>query len=169
MIALENMNFYAYHGFYEEERVIGGNYIVDVFVHADHRQAASADDLYQAINYETIYLIVRQEMQQPTKLIETVAERIMSRLKGYFLQMEKVKVRIRKLHPPLGGSVGSATMELKEDFKRGCVRCHLPMLCYGDATCWCRQKKISADLRSNLQQQFEGCLCADCLRAHGAG
>ena len=31
----KGMEFYAYHGFYQEEQLIGGDYVVDVYVHTD--------------------------------------------------------------------------------------------------------------------------------------
>ena len=35
VIALEGMRFFAYHGFYPEENIIGTNYVVDVYITAD--------------------------------------------------------------------------------------------------------------------------------------
>jgi dihydroneopterin aldolase len=74
-IGLEGMEFYAYHGVYEEERKIGGKYIVDVLVHTNAKDAELHDDLNGTVNYEQIYKVVDQNMQQPVKLIERLAQK----------------------------------------------------------------------------------------------
>lgn len=111
LIALEGIHLYAYHGFYEEEQIIGNHYYVDVYLHAGVARAAASDDLYATINYETVYFIVQSEMRKPTKLLETLAQKIADRIQGHFDHVEGVKVRVRKMHPPLGGRVQSAYVE----------------------------------------------------------
>ena len=76
IISLEGMRFRAHHGFYEEEQILGGDYIVDVVVSTNATKAAIDDDLEKTINYETIYLICEVEMKRNAKLLENVAERI---------------------------------------------------------------------------------------------
>ena len=39
-VGLEGVKFFAYHGFYEEEQQIGGEYILDVFVETNINSAA---------------------------------------------------------------------------------------------------------------------------------
>lgn len=126
IIALEGMRFYAYHGFYEEEQILGNDFILDAYVNASTGLAAAVDDLYidpgimkgkeprtgsekpTTVNYETIFLICQSEMRKPSKLLEAVVERIASRIARHFNNVEGVAVRLKKLNPPLGGRVGSA-------------------------------------------------------------
>lgn len=118
-IALEGMEFYAYHGFYDEESKMGGTFIVDVEVILKQSKGAASDALEYTVNYETIYFICKKEMKITSKLIENVAHRIMGKLKFQFWnQVESMKVRIRKQHPPLGGKVGSAVVEIEEVKKK---------------------------------------------------
>ncbi|NUO02795.1 MAG: dihydroneopterin aldolase [Saprospiraceae bacterium] len=109
-IALEGARFYAYHGFYEEEQILGCEYIVDVFVEADVDAAAEEDDLFATVNYETLYLICQVEMRKPSQLIETVGQRIMTRISDMFPNIFGAKLCIRKMNPPLGGRVGSSSI-----------------------------------------------------------
>ena len=51
-IALEGMRFHAYHGFYNEERKIGGYYTVDVYIETSLPRSAFQDDLTGTVNYE---------------------------------------------------------------------------------------------------------------------
>lgn len=126
IIALEGMRFYAYHGFYEEEQIVGNQYILDVYVDADISAAAMVDELYAeaeedstedqaplSVNYETVYLLCKKEMQLPSKLLETVAQRIGDRIEGYFDDALGVKVRLKKMQPPIAGSVDWAYVEVK--------------------------------------------------------
>lgn len=169
-IALEGMQFYAYHGYYEEERIIGGNYLVDVYITAATQKAAATDDLKDTINYETVYLIVEAEMRHPSQLLEQVNQRIITGLKHQFSKMQAVQVRIRKLNPPLEGLVESSSVEDEENFVSSCGRCKKPFICYGDEECWCKNAAvIHPATLDNLRHQFGGkCLCQDCL-AYYAG
>jgi dihydroneopterin aldolase len=110
-IALEGMHFYAYHGFYEEEQIIGNHYTVDVYITTPIARAAAADDLFSTVNYETVYFMCQSEMRRPTKLLETLAQSIADRLQGHFDHAQRVRVRVRKMNPPLGGRVDSAYVE----------------------------------------------------------
>ncbi|MFT5645393.1 MAG: dihydroneopterin aldolase, partial [Aureispira sp.] len=96
LIALEGMEFYAYHGFYPEEQLIGGDYIIDVYLETDFDEAANQDALEVTINYETIYRIVKVEMQKNSKLLETIAQRIINKIIGICTTVEGLKVRVTK-------------------------------------------------------------------------
>jgi len=113
IIALEGMQFYAYHGFYEEEQKIGNHFIVDITVDARVNQAAKKDDLTRTVNYETIYTICRIEMRKPSALLENVVQRIMDKIADQFDHVKTVKVRISKQQPPLGGRVERAYVEMQ--------------------------------------------------------
>ena len=100
-IALEGLRFYAYHGFYEEEQLLGTDFIVDVYVETDFSEAAEGDDLFSTVNYETLFLLCQIEMKKTTKLLETLAQRILDKIDNQFEDLQGIKVRIRKLNPPL--------------------------------------------------------------------
>jgi dihydroneopterin aldolase len=111
-IALEGMHFYAYHGFYEEERIVGNNYLLDIYINANTSFAARTDDLYETVNYETVYFICQSEMKKSSQLIETVAQRILNRIRLQFDEVMGVKIRLRKMNPPLNGQVDSVYVEI---------------------------------------------------------
>jgi dihydroneopterin aldolase len=109
-IKLEKMSFYAHHGYYTHEQKRGGNYLVDVSLHTNFDQAAIDDDLEETINYEVIYRICADIMNEPVKLIETVAYQIAHEIKKAFPAVEDIEVTVHKIAPELGGPVGSATV-----------------------------------------------------------
>lgn len=111
-VALEGMQFYAYHGYYEEEQLIGSHFVVDVYLDTNFAVAAQTDDLGGTINYETVYFICRMEMKRKSKLLEHVAQRIYNKLSSVFAKASGITVRISKLNPPLGGPVARSFVEV---------------------------------------------------------
>lgn len=169
-IALEGMRFFAYHGFYEEEQVIGNEYIVDVLINTVFTKAAVDDDLYQTINYETVYLICDSVMRKKAKLLESVANQIALALKHQFRNIRELKVKVKKLNPPLGGRVDAAWVEVEGEFTKKCGRCDKPLLCYGDKTCWCMETHHFQKTLEQLRIHYgERCLCKDCLEFYAQG
>jgi dihydroneopterin aldolase len=111
IITIEGMQFYAHHGYYKEEQVLGGKYTVDVFLDIDFDEAATTDNLQKTINYETIYLLTKAEMDIPAKLIEHVCSKILLSIKQRF-PLAIVTVKLSKYNPPLKGNVEKVTVTL---------------------------------------------------------
>lgn len=112
-VSLEGMEFYARHGYYEEERVIGNKYSVDVTLSVDFSEAATDDKLEGTVNYEKVYEIVQQVMSIDANLLEHLAGKMIKALKEHFPEVKKVKVKISKYNPPIKGLCNKATVELK--------------------------------------------------------
>lgn len=112
VIEIEGMEFYAYHGHFPAEQVVGNRFIVDLTLFTDCSKAAKSDDLTDALNYQTVYLIVKEEMQIKSHLLEHVAGRILNRLENNFESIEKAKVKISKLNPPMGGQIEKVSVTL---------------------------------------------------------
>ena len=166
LIAVEGMRFYAYHGFYEEEQKIGQYYLVDVYVHTNFGKAAQEDDLSKTINYETIYLATKIEMNKPTQLLEALATRISDSLKNKFANIEEIRVRVSKLHPPLGAQVERTYIEVHHDHRAQCPATKTSMLCYQDENCWCNEVLIQPEIRKKLKKKYKGCLGPMALKAY---
>jgi dihydroneopterin aldolase len=102
----------------KEETKIGGDYRVDLTVKADLQSSAKSDRLGETVDYVLLNRIVKEEMALPTKLLETVARRILDRV---FLESELVKkatVSVSKLNPPIGGDVEAVTVIMGDKRKR---------------------------------------------------
>ncbi len=112
-VSLEGMEFYARHGYYEEERVIGNKYSVDVTIDVDVTEAALADKLDGTVNYEKVYEIVQEVMSIDANLLEHLAGKMIKALKENFSQINQVKVRVSKYNPPIKGLCHKATVELE--------------------------------------------------------
>jgi dihydroneopterin aldolase len=118
IIKVENIRLNAFHGCLKEETKIGGDYRVDLTVKADLQSSAKSDRLGETVDYVLLNRIVKEEMALPTKLLETVARRILDRV---FLESELVKkatVSVSKLNPPIGGDVEAVTVIMGDKRKR---------------------------------------------------
>ena len=112
-IHINQIRVRANHGCWEEEAIIGGDYIVDVSLDLDFREAALGDDLSKTADYVVVKEIVYREMAVRSKLIETVAHRIMQHLKQELPFTTQVFVRVTKLNAPMGGQVESVSVEVE--------------------------------------------------------
>ena len=112
-IEVNGIQLYAFHGCLEEEGRIGGHYIVDVSLTTDFTSAALTDDLTQTVDYVDINRIVAEEMAIRSKLIEHVGQRISRRIFQELMAIEKLKVKITKICPPINGDVQNVAIIIK--------------------------------------------------------
>lgn len=113
LVALEGMEFYARHGYYEEERKIGNKYSVDVQLEVDFHTAAAMDRLEGTVNYEKVYEVVAEVMSIDAMLLEHLAGKIIKNLKEVFPQVSKVQVKVSKYNPPIKGLCHRAMVTLE--------------------------------------------------------
>lgn len=113
-IALEGLEFHAFHGVYPHERESGNWFEVDVTVDADFSHAAKTDELAGTVDYEAIYRVVKEQMDKPSKLLETVGENIVEEILTRFTKVTRVELKISKINPPIGGKAKKATIYLSK-------------------------------------------------------
>lgn len=111
-ITIEGMEFYAHHGCFEEERKVGTWFQVDLEMMVDTANAEKSDNLDETVNYAEVYLTVKREMNISSKLLENVAYRIKTAVLNEYPSVEQVRVKVRKLNPPLGGKMKSVSVEI---------------------------------------------------------
>lgn len=103
IIELEGMEFKAYHGCLEQEKVRGNSFVVDFRGELDLYAAAESDNLNDTLNYGEIYDIVAEEMSIPSELLEHVAGRIVRAIEVRYPQLLSFSVRVSKKRPPVDG------------------------------------------------------------------
>lgn len=113
IVSLEGMEFYARHGYYEEERKIGNKYSVDVYLEVDFQEAAMADKLEGTVNYEVVYELVAEVMSIDALLLEHLAGKMVTKLREAFPRVQKVTVKVSKYNPPIKGLCHRATVTLE--------------------------------------------------------
>ncbi len=107
------MRFYAYHGVMEQERRVGGEYLVSLQVETDLSRAVNSDSVADTVNYAQLYEVVRCEMAEPSQLLEHVAGRIGQRVLDHFQQVTALTVRVMKCNPPMGADCKGASVEMR--------------------------------------------------------
>ena len=111
-LLLEDVRFYGHHGVSKAEQTVGVWFSVDAELAVDLAPAAVSDDLAAAVDYgEVARRIVEIGTQGRVNLIERLAGMIAQALLREFPARE-VRVRVRKLTPPLQGLVGTPSVEL---------------------------------------------------------
>ena len=111
-ITLNSMEFHAYHGCLKHERKYGNTFIVTVSMTLDTTKPGASDRLADTLDYQAVYDTVKAEMEQPARLVEHAAQRILDALNRNFPQVTQFTVRLSKLNPPLGGKVADVTIEV---------------------------------------------------------
>jgi dihydroneopterin aldolase len=112
LIEIEGMEFYAFHGHFEVEKVAGNRFLVNLKIETDCSQAAQSDRLEDTLDYQKAYLAVKEEMAIPSDLLENVAQRIINRIKNEFPETGKVTVKVSKLNPPMGGQIEKVSVTM---------------------------------------------------------
>lgn len=110
-VALRDVKFYAFHGFYPEEQLTGNHFLVDVEVTFVPLEG-DTENLAHTVNYEVVNTVVMQEMQRTQKLLETVVKNIITTLIETYPFLQTIVVGIRKLHPPMPGEIGHSFVQL---------------------------------------------------------
>lgn len=113
-IILNNIKIYTNHGCLPEEAAIGSEYRVDLEVFADLSLSASSDQLQDTVDYVSLNRIVKQEMSKRSQLLEHVNHRIITRILNEEPLVQKVKVSIAKINPPIGGDVTSVVVCMQD-------------------------------------------------------
>jgi len=100
-VALRNVRFFSPIGYYEEERILGNEFFVDVSVYFPFRNP-DAEDLANTINYEELYQLLCTVMEKERKLLESAAEELLAGIQGRYSFLNEARVSIRKTTPPFG-------------------------------------------------------------------
>ncbi len=114
LVSLDGLEFFAYHGYYDEEQKVGNKYSVDITVKADLKMAAQHDALQETVNYEALYEVVKQEMQIRSRLLEHIGYNIIQTVFNEFPSVQWVEISISKYNPPIGGVCKQAKVTLQE-------------------------------------------------------
>jgi len=110
LIKIENMEFYAFHGHFKEEQIVGNKFLVDLIIETDMHIPMKSDNLKDAVNYQKAYEIVKFQMEKKSHLLEHIAGRILDAVYSEMSGITKVTVKVSKLNPPMGGKIGSVSV-----------------------------------------------------------
>ena len=115
IIELKGLQFYSFHGLYEEEKKIGGEFGVDVSAKLDstHHQVSAIEE---TVNYAEVFAIIKQEMNVPRELLETLTQSIAEKIHAKFSSLKEIEVRVEKKVPPIVGFNGTVAATYRTTF-----------------------------------------------------
>lgn len=111
-IELLNLWFRARHGLYEEEKVLGGDFKLDVELYYLPRTIPR--HIHETIDYSEVYALIQHHMAQPEPLLETLVITIGDDILRSFALAEEVNISIRKINPPIIGFTGSMSVSYRQ-------------------------------------------------------
>lgn len=114
-IFVEGIKIYAHHGCFKEETAIGTNFQIDVVLDADLTKPALSDDINDAVNYQAVFTVIKEQMAIPSHLLEHVSKRIMDALFVTFPLVNKIKLKVSKLNVPLGGQIDNVAIQIERE------------------------------------------------------
>ncbi|HPS83531.1 MAG TPA: dihydroneopterin aldolase [Bacteroidales bacterium] len=111
IISIEGMEFRAPVGCFDEEKIVHPGFSVDVYISFDASKAMLSDKLETTINYQAVYLRIKEIMEVKHNIIEHVANHILDAILSDFPLAQHVKCKIHKTFPALGGRIAAVAFE----------------------------------------------------------
>ncbi len=111
-IEIEGMEFYAYHGHYKEEQIVGNRFLINLKIETDCSKAAESDNINDAVNYQTAYKIIKAEMKKKSNLLENIAGRILDSLYENMENVKLITIKVSKMNPPMGGKINNVSVTM---------------------------------------------------------
>lgn len=112
-IEIEGLKLFARHGVFEEERVNGNTFSINVSLVYPFDNALDSDDLYDTLDYAEAVEIIHREMDIPSRLLEHVAGRIHKALVAAFPGIISGSIKITKLNPPIPADIAGTAVKIE--------------------------------------------------------
>ncbi|MFM7672696.1 MAG: dihydroneopterin aldolase [Bacteroidota bacterium] len=114
-LTLQDLRFFAHHGWYEEETRQGQQFLVNLRV-TYPEPGRAVQDLAGTIDYTTVFELLRRQMNTPRKLLEELAQSILSEIHQQFPQVSELQIHIQKVDPPVADLNGMLGIELRREY-----------------------------------------------------
>ena len=110
-IHLVDILLHGYHGLFEEEKLVGNTFKINVTV-VYEPSSFPITQLEDTIDYGAVFSILQDQMQEATPLLETVAANFTLAVFEKFSIAQEISIQIQKMVPPIAGMVGSVAVGL---------------------------------------------------------
>lgn len=104
-VHLHHLRFFGHHGVFEEERILGNEYELNLTVGFEPK-VVPVTQLEETIDYTRLYELVKRRMHQPTPLLETIATELVAEIRSMDNRISRISVSIQKLYPPVNSFEG---------------------------------------------------------------
>lgn len=121
-IIIENLEIYAYHGVYPEEKKKGQRFYINATLDTDLSRAGQTDELTDSTNYGEVALLLKKKMTEKNyDLIEKAAEVCATAVLLRFPLICAVKVEVRKPEAPLPFSFKSVSVIINKCWRKAYI------------------------------------------------
>lgn len=121
-IKIDNLEIFANHGVYPEEKSEGQFFYVNAVLYTDLRPSGLKDDLTLSTHYGEVSLFIKKCLTEHTyDLIETVAEVTAEKILLVFPLVKSLDLEIRKPHAPIPMRFESVSVKIHRGWHRAYV------------------------------------------------
>ncbi len=113
-IQLHQLQFIAYHGLYESEKINGNHFELDVDIEMNTSEGITT--LGQTLDYVSVYEIINNRMKLATPLLETLAEDLVALIRQQDVRIKSISLVIKKLTAPIPDFKGIVAVKLKKEY-----------------------------------------------------
>lgn len=113
-IHLHSMIFRSFHGMFKEEKILGNDFEVNMDVTIDAPETVTK--LTQTVDYVALHNVIREVMDKPTPLLETVVQVLADRVGEFDEKIKSVSVSVTKLNPPIANFSGTVGITYSKVF-----------------------------------------------------
>ena len=118
-IRIDDLDVYAHHGVFPEEKEKGQHFYVNLVLYTDTRGAGQKDELTLSTHYgEVCHLVTKWMQEHQYDLIETVAETVAEQILLQYPLVWAADVEIRKPQAPIGLPFGSVSVRIHRGWHR---------------------------------------------------
>ena len=111
-VKVENLKIYAFHGCMEEEKIIGGDYVINICAVCSVGKKAFDDEIGGTVDYVDLARIAKREMSVRSRLLEAVVIRIIDCCFNEISVLDHISVTVSKLSPPIDADVESVSVSM---------------------------------------------------------
>ncbi|MGG7178611.1 2-amino-4-hydroxy-6-hydroxymethyldihydropteridine diphosphokinase [Clostridium paraputrificum] len=113
-IYLKNVEIFANHGVFKEEKTLGQKFILDIELTLNLEEAGKSGDLTKSVHYgELCHGIEKAFTEESHDLIESAAEKVAEFTLVNYPMIELVKVTLKKPWAPIGRHLDYAAVEIE--------------------------------------------------------
>lgn len=121
-IYIKRLEFFAKHGVFPEENVLGQKFIISAVLHTDIREAGKTDDLAKSIHYGEVSHMMKTYLEEHTfalleRAVETLAEKMLLEIPG----LEKVELELEKPWAPIGLPLETVSVAIERRWHRAYI------------------------------------------------
>ena len=121
-IKIENLEIYAYHGVFPEEKEKGQTFYINATLETDLRTAGRTDDLTASTHYGEVALLLHEKMTEKSyDLIERAAEVCAEAVLLQFPLIRSITLELRKPEAPIPLPFESVSVVIRRGWKKAYV------------------------------------------------